>query len=131
MILGGKHGAAFRKTDQIRFEHMSQGLQEIYRLTRISAIEQEVGDLIGEDAISRMIDRDDFVQRLNGFLEKQTRTDRMIFVLRFWYMETPREIAKHMGLKEKNVYNTLYQMRKRFRVYWEQSGKEDTVYEKA
>ena len=94
-------------------------------------IEQEVGDLIGEDAISRMIDRDDFVQRLNGFLEKQTRTDRMIFVLRFWYMETPREIAKHMGLKEKNVYNTLYQMRKRFRVYWEQSGKEDIVYEKA
>ena len=77
------------------------------------------------------IDRDDFVQRLNGFLEKQTRTDRMIFVLRFWYMETPREIAKHMGLKEKNVYNTLYQMRKRFRVYWEQSGKEDIVYEKA
>ena len=98
---------------------------------KISVIEQEVGDLIGEDAISRMIDRDDFVQRLNGFLEKQTRTDRMIFVLRFWYMETPREIAKHMGLKEKNVYNTLYQMRKRFRVYWEQSGKEDTVYEKA
>ena len=79
---------------------------------KISVIEQEVGDL-------------------NGFLEKQTRTDRMIFVLRFWYMETPREIAKHMGLKEKNVYNTLYQMRKRFRVYWEQSGKEDTVYEKA
>lgn len=97
---------------------------------KISVIEQEVGDLIGEDAISRMIDRDDFVQRLNGFLEKQTRTDRMIFVLRFWYMETPREIAKHMGLKEKNVYNTLYQMRKRFRVYWKQSGKEDTVYEK-
>ena len=27
--------------------------------------------------------------------------------------------------------NTLYQMRKRFRVYWEQSGKEDIVYEKA
>lgn len=68
---------------------------------KISVIEQEVGDLIGEDAISRMIDRDDFVQRLNGFLEKQTRTDRMIFVLRFWYMDTPREIAKHMGLKEK------------------------------
>lgn len=31
---GGKHGVAFRKTDQIRFEHMSQGSQEIYRLTR-------------------------------------------------------------------------------------------------
>ena len=127
MILGGKHGAAFRKTDQIRFEH--KAWKRGYG--KISVIEQEVGDLIGEDAISRMIDRDDFVQRLNGFLEKQTRTDRMIFVLRFWYMETPREIAKHMGLKEKNVYNTLYQMRKRFRVYWEQSGKEDTVYEKA
>lgn len=37
---------------------------------KISVIEQEVGDLIGEDAISRMIDKDDFVQRLNGFLEK-------------------------------------------------------------
>ena len=38
---------------------------------KISVIEQEVGDLIGEDAISRMIDRDDFVQRLNGFLENR------------------------------------------------------------
>lgn len=39
--------------------------------------------------------------------------------------------CKAYGFKGKNVYNTLYQMRKRFRVYWEQSGKEDTVYEKA
>ena len=90
-------------------------------MEKISVIEQEVGDLIGEDAISRMIDKDDFVQRLNGFFGKKSDKNRSeIFVLRFWYMETPREIAKHMGLKEKIVYNTLYQMRKRFRVYWEQ-----------
>lgn len=29
------------------------------------------------------------------------------------------------------MFITHVQMRKRFRVYWEQSGKEDTVYEKA
>ena len=65
------------------------------RIWKNSVIEQEVGDLIGEDAISRMIDRDDLCSA-EWILEKQTRTDRMIFVLRFWYMETPREIAKHM-----------------------------------
>lgn len=88
---------------------------------KISTIEKEAGDLIGEDSISRMIDREDFVRRMNEFLEKQPQMDRMIFVLRFWYMKTPREIAKQMDIKEKAVYNTLYQMRKRFREYWEQS----------
>lgn len=88
---------------------------------KISTIEKEAGDLIGEDSISRMIDREDFVRRMNEFLEKQPQMDRMIFVLRFWYMKTPREIAKQMDMKEKAVYNTLYQMRKRFREYWEQS----------
>ena len=33
-IVQNREDAAFRKTDQIRFEHMSQGSQEIYRLTR-------------------------------------------------------------------------------------------------
>lgn len=88
---------------------------------KISTIEKEVGDLIGEDVISRMIDRDDFVRRMDEFLNRQSQIDRMIFVLRFWYMKTPKEIAREMDMKEKTVYNTLYQMRKRFRDYWEQS----------
>ncbi len=88
---------------------------------KISTIEKEVGDLIGEDVISRMIDRDDFVRRMDKFLNRQSQIDRMIFVLRFWYMKTPKKIAKQMDMKEKTVYNTLYQMRKRFRDYWEQS----------
>lgn len=88
---------------------------------KISTIEKEAGDLIGEDVISRMIDRDDFVSRMDEFLNRQSQIDRMIFVLRFWYMKTPKEIAKQMDIKEKTVYNTLYQMRKRFRDYWEQS----------
>ena len=88
---------------------------------KISTIEKEAGDLIGEDVISKMIDRDDFVSRMDEFLNRQSQIDRMIFVLRFWYMKTPKEIAKQMDMKEKTVYNTLYQMRKRFRDYWEQS----------
>ena len=94
---------------------------------KISAIEKEAGDLIGEDSISRMIDREDFVRRMNEFLERQSQMDRMIFVLRFWYMKTPREIAKQMDMKEKAVYNTLYQMRKRFREYWEQSEASENI----
>lgn len=35
---------------------------------KISTIEKEAGDLIGEDAISKMIDRDDFVSRMDEFL---------------------------------------------------------------
>ena len=88
---------------------------------KISTIEKEAGDLIGEDVISRVIDRDDFVSRMDEFLNRQSQIDRMIFVLRFWYMKSPKEIAKQMDMKEKTVYNTLYQMRKRFRDYWEQS----------
>ena len=58
------------------------------------------------------------VYELHSYLEKHNITSIVCY-------------GRGNSVKEKNVYNTLYQMRKRFRVYWEQSGKEDTVYEKA
>ena len=86
---------------------------------------QEVYDemeymLGGEDEITRMIDRQSFVQRLNGFLGTLESLERSIFVLRFWYFKTPKEIARKFGLKEKTVYNTLYQLRIRFARYWKE-----------
>jgi len=92
---------------------------------RGGGVVQEVYDemeymLGGEDEITRMIDRQSFVQRLNGFLGTLESLERSIFVLRFWYFKTPKEIARKFGLKEKTVYNTLYQLRIRFARYWKE-----------
>ena len=66
-----------------------------------------------------MIERQAFADRLNGFLSILPPQDRNIFVRRFWFFETPAEIAKMYGIKEKSVYNRLFALRRKFRTYWE------------
>lgn len=92
---------------------------------RGGGVVQEVYDemeymLGGEDEIEKMIDRQSFAQRLNGFLDTLGSLERSIFVLRFWYFKTPKEIARKFGMKEKTIYNILYQLRVRFARYWKE-----------
>lgn len=86
---------------------------------RVQAVLEELEEMLGdEDPIEDMIDRQAFTQRLNRFLEALNPSERNMFVLRFWYLKTPREIAEQFELREKTVYNTLYRLRKQFREYW-------------
>lgn len=86
---------------------------------RVQEVLDELDELIGgEDPIEEMLDRQSFVQRLNGFLGILDPCERNLFVLRFWYLKTPREIAEQFELREKTVYNMLYRLRKQFKEYW-------------
>ena len=75
-----------------------------------------------QETFSFSIDREDFVQRMNEFLEKQPQMDRMIFVLRFWYLKTPKEIAQTFGVADKEIYNRLYLLHQRLSGGMEESG---------
>lgn len=86
----------------------------------VSLVYEELSEMLGdeEDPIENMISRQAFAERINTFLDRQSRMDRAIFILRFWYFYSPKEIAKQLGVGEKAVYNALYQLRKRFAAYW-------------
>lgn len=61
-------------------------------------------------------------QAISRFLASETPTKRMIFVRRYFYMDTTRDISKLLRMPEATVRMTLHRMRKRFRKYLEEEG---------
>ena len=59
---------------------------------------------------------------LNRFLESLDKQTRIVFLRRYWYVCTPKEIARSMGLSESNVNVILHRTRKSLKQYLEKEG---------
>ncbi len=54
---------------------------------------------------------------IERFLEMQTAENRVIFMRRYWFLDTHKEISKRTGLSEKNVSVRLARIRKKLRAF--------------
>lgn len=59
---------------------------------------------------------------LNGFLETLSDETRNIFMRRYWYMSTVREISADFAVSESKVKMTLLRTREKLRKYLEKEG---------
>lgn len=59
---------------------------------------------------------------VNDFLEILPKEKRVIFMRRYWYMSSIREIAKNYAMSESKVKMMLLRMRKEFREFLEKEG---------
>ncbi len=59
---------------------------------------------------------------INGFLEGLDKQARVIFVRRYWYVCSVRQIAHSMGLSESNVSVSLHRTRNKFKEYLQKEG---------
>ncbi len=59
---------------------------------------------------------------INRFLESLDKQTRIIFLRRYWYVCTPKEIARGMGLSESNVNVILHRTRNKFKLYLQKEG---------
>lgn len=59
---------------------------------------------------------------INGFLARLPKNSRIIFVQRYWYMLSVKEIAEGHKLTEGNVRVILLRTREKFREYLEKEG---------
>ena len=59
---------------------------------------------------------------INRFLENLDKRTRIIFLRRYWYVCTTREIARSMGLSESNVNVILHRTRREFKLYLQKEG---------
>ena len=61
-------------------------------------------------------------EAVNGFLRSLDARTRVIFLRRYWYMCTVREIARGTGLSETNIKVILHRTRQKFRTYLHKEG---------
>ncbi len=59
---------------------------------------------------------------INDFLESLDSRTRIIFLRRYWYALSVKEIAKNMGTSENYISVTLHRTRNRFKTYLEKEG---------
>ncbi|MBQ3940027.1 MAG: sigma-70 family RNA polymerase sigma factor [Oscillospiraceae bacterium] len=71
-----------------------------------------------EDVQSRMNERV-LLEAIQRFLADQPADYRRIFLQRFWYFRTAREIADDLNLKESSVRAVLTRLRQKLRTYLE------------
>lgn len=76
----------------------------------------ELGDCVsGRESVWQELDRNELLKEINEFLAGISKDKRQMFVRRYWYAESVRDIAKRFGVSEGSVTVTLKRVRKQLK----------------
>lgn len=64
----------------------------------------------------------EITRALNAFLGTLSQENRVLFVRRYWYVDTIAEIAQRYHMSESKVKTRLHRIREKLRGYLEQEG---------
>ncbi|MBR3818908.1 MAG: sigma-70 family RNA polymerase sigma factor [Clostridia bacterium] len=83
----------------------------------------ELNDCISSSANTEMsYDTAELSKIISIFLRKQNETHRNIFLRRYWYYDSVKNIAADYGFKEEKVSNILFNIRKKLKKHLETEG---------
>lgn len=78
--------------------------------------------LAGDSSVEDEVLAKELQQGINDFLSELKKTDRIIFVKRYWFLESISEIAESIGRKNNYVTVHLHRSRKKLENYLKQKG---------
>lgn len=82
-----------------------------------TAMEELENCLAAPDTVETELAARELARILEGFLDTLTKENRVIFMRRYWFSDSYRDIAGQMGLTEKNVSVRLTRIRRRMKDY--------------
>ena len=86
---------------------------------------EELSEVIGEESnVTRYIDQKLLTESINRFLRTVDAESRKVFVRRYWYLDSVKDVARRFGLKEGNVKVMLHRTREKLRSYLLKEGYE-------
>lgn len=74
------------------------------------------------DNTEQIVDELHFTNILNHFLASLPKQKRIIFIRRYWYMSSIKEICTDLGMSEGKIKMLLMRLRNDFRAYLEKEG---------
>lgn len=94
---------------------------------RKTALEESFEELepslcAGGDEIQRVLEQDELRVFLKTFLLEQREENRTIFIRRYWYGESTREIAQSLGASEEKIRSSLFRTRNHLRAKMQKEG---------
>ena len=76
----------------------------------------------GSDDVELQAQRNELIAAMHRFLDSLPDTERRIFLLRYWYLETIQSIANQYGFSQSKVASMLHRVRGKLRKQLEKGG---------
>lgn len=76
----------------------------------------------GTDSVEGELDRKELRRAIDAFLDSLAPEKRTVFVCRYWYADSVRDIAVRTGMTESHVSMTLTRLRRRLREHLTKEG---------
>lgn len=90
---------------------------------QLEAVFSELEDCVSDGvSLEEHLDREALTRLLDRFLDTLPQRDRCIFVRRYWYTDSIRDIALHYHMTQSAVKVNLHRNRNRLRTLLEQEG---------
>ena len=84
---------------------------------------EELNDFISSDSdVEKEVSYNELIKALNTFLSKLSQDKRKIFVERYWYLYSIKEIASKNKMTESNIKITLLRIRNQLKDYLKEGG---------
>ncbi|MBD5083565.1 MAG: sigma-70 family RNA polymerase sigma factor [Clostridiales bacterium] len=74
------------------------------------------------DTTQQQVDNHALSQAISAFLKNQDIESRNMFIRRYWYSDSVKEIAKRYGVRESKVKSQLFRLRGRLKNYLIEEG---------
>lgn len=72
--------------------------------------------------MERIVDEIVLTNAINQFLRQQPRTERNIFIGRYWHLYSIAELAEAYGMRQSKIASLLFRMRSKLKHYLEKEG---------
>ena len=82
----------------------------------------ELEEILPDNRISSDVGDEEIGKAIDAFLRKQSAIVRKVFVLKYVYFYTQKDIAKHFSFTEDKVNSMLFRTRKKLREYLIKEG---------
>lgn len=92
------------------------------RKAEVVSLTEEMERCIPDASHERAMQGKELGRILDGFLESLPKDSRLIFLRRYWYVDTIAEIARRYGMTESKVKMQLGRTKKKLRAYLEKEG---------
>ncbi len=110
-------------TRNLSFNRLKQYTAKKRGLGQTELVLSELEDCIpARMTPEQIVDEMILVKSINQFLRLQPDQNRNIFIRRYWYLYSIRDIAKAYGLSESKVTALLFRIRNKLRLHLEKEG---------
>lgn len=86
------------------------------------ALSELEGCVPAQTDTEQIVDEMALADAIEAFLRAQPKAERNIFVGRYWYLYSIRDLAKANRMSESKVASLLHRMRKKLKLYLEEEG---------